>query len=196
MIQVRKTLNKFENKIVSEYKRKEKQIDQLDDRVVRSGGTITYRHLRAVHENQWLDDDTVEVYLQLLQKKYPDVQMTNSFFIDRLMGVPKRTKVHDGKVICVETDVTASNQIPAELDKPPTKSKRKQMTCATHDKDKYNYKNVQRWSKKRPFHNARLFFCPINILNSHWVACAACAGDVAKLLVNNDGEVITCTLTH
>ena len=192
MATVRKKLTDAEKKIVNLYKTKTKQIDGIFERKVHPQYALTFGHLRSVPAGAWLNDDVVNFYIFLLQKKHPDVQMQNSFFFDKMLGLPNRTAFSDGKVICIDAEVTESNDIPAILDKARPKGEKKKMKTKTHDMDQYKYEQVKWWSNKRPFLEKRLFFAPINVNNTHWMACA---GKVGNLLVKN-AKVSTWTLTY
>ena len=176
LVTVRKTELDTEKKIVNEYRKRTNQIDGIESRRVHPRDPLTYGHLGPVPAGEWLNDDVVNFYLDLLQKEHPDVQMQTSFFFDKLLGVAKRTAFRDGKVICIETDVTQSNEIPEP--ESSSKSQRKKMTTHTHDLNNYDYKHVKRWSKNRPFVKKRLLFVPINVKNSHWVASAGKLGNL------------------
>lgn len=182
---VRRKMTKPEKKTVAEYKQKWQQIEEFGDRLVHEGGTLTYQHLKPVHEGGWLNDETVTNYLKLLEMEHPNVYMMSSYFFDRLLGCPARTSFKGSKIICIDTDVSEPNQIADKHVKRGTSSSG--VHHVKHQLDNYNYECVRRWSSRRSFHKARLIYCPINVQNSHWVACA---GHLDKLLVKN-GEVMT-----
>ena len=122
--------------------------------------------------------------------EHPNVYMMSSYFFDRLLGCPARTSFKGSKIICIDTDVSEPNQIADKHVKRGTSSSG--VHHVKHQLDNYNYECVRRWSSRRSFHKARLIYCPINVQNSHWVACA---GHLDNLLVKN-GEVMTWPLTH